>query len=246
MMAGRHFRSGRRALWERTTMAHVGSSIGGRDVECDGLLHPELLSRDFLLLSLGKKNIEVKEVSNDKERLTEIFVQHAMPLPQRQLPKSRWGKIMEDKREQKKVTEPQRKSVNVESGRKRPLIVFDGHSTSTTIKVKRKENGETAQQLHPTQTERTSTSSQKPGASPASPQHYVCSSKINREAKFSSDNNHDHPESTAPPGNATHCIKTEQPAVKIKRAAPKDEADMMGDLKPTEAKKKVIPRVTWP
>lgn len=111
--------------------------VGGRSgVEGDFLLHPELLSRDFLLLSLGQKNIVVNDAVNDKEKLTEIFVQHAMPLPQRQLPKSRWGKLMESKRGVKKLEEPHKKSV--ENIRKRPLIVFDGTSTSTSIKVKKK------------------------------------------------------------------------------------------------------------
>lgn len=228
-------------------MAHVGSN--GRELESDLLLHPELLSRDFLLLSLGKKNIEVKVSLNDKERLTEIFVQHAMPLPQRQLPKSRWGKIMEGKRDQKKLTEPKKISVSAESARKRPLIVFDGHSTSTTIKVKRTENGETAQRLHPSQTDSISPSSRRLGATPDSPPPHVCSPKINSEANFTTISNHSHSENLASPGK-THGVKTEQPAtgiaVKIKRVAPKDEAEVTNDLKPSEAKKKAIPRVTWP
>ncbi|CAI9540226.1 unnamed protein product [Staurois parvus] len=116
------------------------AQVGGRSVamgqDCDLFLHPELLSKDFLLLSLGQKNIVVEDSERDKEKLTEIFVQHAMPLPQRALPKSRWGKMMESKRGEEKHTEPQ-KSCNAESGRKRPLIVFDGSSTNTSIKVEK-------------------------------------------------------------------------------------------------------------
>lgn len=217
--------------------------VGGRSgVEGDFLLHPELLSRDFLLLSLGQKNIVVNDAVNDKEKLTEIFVQHAMPLPQRQLPKSRWGKLMESKRGVKKLEEPHKKSV--ENIRKRPLIVFDGTSTSTSIKVKKKENGDAAQHLHHSCTEKSSTPVIS-GAVPTSPVSHHNSSTTSKETKDPT-GNHEH-STTGPP--STLKVKPQSPVsgsvVKIKRAAPKDDFDMSIDEKPTEAKKK-IQHVTWP
>ncbi|XP_072269628.1 ashwin [Pyxicephalus adspersus] len=221
------------------------AQVGGRSVamgqDCDLLLHPELLSGDFLLLSLGQKNIVVEQTVNDKEKLTEIFVQHAMPLPQRVLPKSRWGKMMESKRAENK-TEPQ-KSCSVESGRKRPLIVFDGSSTNTSIKLKRKENGDTAQNLHPAHTEKASSTIQT--GQPTSPVSNLCSAS----AKVVNNNNNGHQASSPGTPLSTGKVKTLTPssasAVKIKRNAPKEDSDMTGDMKPTEAKKKIT-HVTWP
>ncbi|XP_018418770.1 PREDICTED: ashwin [Nanorana parkeri] len=224
------------------------AQVGGRPVamgqDCDLFLHPELLSRDFLLLSLGQKNIVVEDSVNDKEKLTEIFVQHAMPLPQRVLPKSRWGKMMEGKREVKKHTQPQQSCI-AESGRKRPLIVFDGSSTNTSIKVKRKENGETAQRLHPLHTEKANNTIRT--GQPTSPVSNPCSppAKV-----VNSDNNGQ--QDSGPGSNAsTGKVKTQTSpsasasAVKIKRAAPKEDSDVTSDVKPSEAKKRIM-HVTWP
>ncbi|KAM4044578.1 ashwin [Anomaloglossus baeobatrachus] len=235
---------GRRVLWEGLMMAAVGGRSGGQ--EGDFLLHPELLSRDFLLLSLGQKNIVVQDAVNDKEKLTEIFVQHAMPLPQRQLPKSRWGKLMESKRGVKKLDEPCKKSA--ENIRKRPLIVFDGASTSTSIKVKKTENGHAAQRLHQSYSE-TSSTSVRSGAVPTSPVPHQNSSTASKEAKIPT-GNYEHSTTTGPGSNiATVKVKCQSPVsgsvVKIKRAAPKDDSDVMNDEKPSEAKKK-IHHVTWP
>lgn len=48
-----------------------------------------------------QKNILIKnDVKMDKDGLTDLYIQHAIPLPQRDLPKSRWGKMMEKKRQQ--------------------------------------------------------------------------------------------------------------------------------------------------
>lgn len=226
-------------------MAVVGGRSGVVGQEDDFLLHPELLSRDFLLLSLGQKNIVVDDAVKDKEKLTEIFVQHAMPLPQRQLPKSRWGKLMESKRGIKKFEEPHKKSV--ENIRKRPLIVFDGTSTSTSIKVKKTENGDAAQRLHQSCTEKSSTPIIS-GAVPTSPVSHHNSSAASKEFKDPT-GNHEH-STTGPPSNiATVKVKPQSPVsgsvVKIKRAAPKEDSDVTIDGKPTEAKKK-IQHVTWP
>ncbi|XP_073470849.1 ashwin [Aquarana catesbeiana] len=220
------------------------AQVGGRSVamgqDCDLFLHPELLSRDFLLLSLEQKNILVEDSVKDKEKLTEIFVQHAMPLPQRALPKSRWGKMMESKKGEKKHTQPL-KSCSTESGRKRPLIVFDGSSTNTSIKVKKTENGDTAQTLDPLRMEKVNSTIRT--EQPTSPVSKLCSPS----AKAVNTGNNGQ-QARSPGTNAsTGKVKTETPAsaVKIKRAAPKEDSDVTSDVKPTEAKKKIT-HVTWP
>lgn len=56
-----------------------------------------------------QKNILVEnDVKIDKDGLTDLYIQHAIPLPQRDLPKSRWGKMMEKKR-QKNVSKSENK-----------------------------------------------------------------------------------------------------------------------------------------
>lgn len=57
-----------------------------------------------------QKNIAVEnDVRINKDNLTDLYVQHAIPLPQRELPKNRWGKMMEKKREQQEIkNEPKR------------------------------------------------------------------------------------------------------------------------------------------
>ncbi|KAM3935714.1 ashwin [Leptodactylus fuscus] len=226
-------------------MAVVGGRSGAVGQDSDFLLHPELLSRDFLLLSLEQKNIVVKDAVGNKEKLTEIFVQHAMPLPQRQLPNSRWGKLMESKRGVKKLEEPHKKSA--ENIRKRPLIVFDGTSTSTSIKVKKTENGDATQRLHQSCTEKTSTPVRS-GAVPTSPVSHYNSSTPCKETKDPT-GNHEHLSSGPGSNTETVKVKTQSPVsgniVKIKRAAPKEDSDVTNDGKPTEAKKK-IQHVTWP
>ncbi|XP_075708824.1 ashwin [Rhinoderma darwinii] len=230
----------RKVLWVILMMAVVGGKSGAVGQEYDYFLHPELLSRDFLLLSLRQKNIAVKDAINDKEKLTEIFVQHAMPLPQRQLPKSRWGKLMEGKRGVKKLAEPHKKSA--ENIRKRPLIVFDGSSTSTSIKVKKTENGDAAQRLHQSCTEQSITSVRSETI-PISPVFHQNSSTTTKEPEVPT-GNHEH--STTGP---TMKVKAQSPVsgsvVKIKRAVPKEDAEVTNDMRPTEAKKKIL-HVTWP
>ncbi|XP_053311118.1 ashwin [Spea bombifrons] len=229
-------------------MANVGNSAVERGCESEILLHPELLSRDFLLLSLEKKKIGVDDALNDKEKLTRIFVQHAMPLPRRDLPKSRWGKKMESKREQKKTSESQKKSVTADSVRKRPLIVFDGASTSTSIKVKKTENGDGAQRLQPSSTESANHVHQKLRENPTSPIPHAHPPSHGKEPKSTTANNHGHPEDSQR-AEKTLDVKLNHPvtgsAVKIKRAAPKEDTSVVNDLKPTEPKRK-IQHVTWP
>uniref|UniRef100_A0A8C3AKI9 Ashwin n=1 Tax=Cyclopterus lumpus TaxID=8103 RepID=A0A8C3AKI9_CYCLU len=110
--------------------------------DVDVLLHPELLSHEFMRLILR----EVKCESRD--RLTELYLRHVIPRPQRTLPDSRWGKRMEKIRGRRHT--PENKIKNVKTGHlqghgyelanllKRPLIVFDG-SSSGPLKVKKPE-----------------------------------------------------------------------------------------------------------
>ncbi|XP_040126759.1 ashwin isoform X2 [Ictidomys tridecemlineatus] len=122
----------------------MAGDVGGRScTDSELLLHPELLSQEFLLLTLEQKNITVEnDIRVNKDNLTDLYVQHAIPLPQRELPKNRWGKMMEKKREQHEIKNETKRSSTVDGLRKRPLIVFDGSSTSTSIKVRKTENGD--------------------------------------------------------------------------------------------------------
>ncbi|XP_062066019.1 ashwin isoform X2 [Lepus europaeus] len=122
----------------------MAGDVGGRScADSELLLHPELLSQEFLLLTLEQKNIAVEnDVRVNKDNLTDLYVQHAIPLPRRDLPKNRWGKMMEKKREQHEIKHETKRNSTVDGLRKRPLIVFDGSSTSTSIKVKKTENGD--------------------------------------------------------------------------------------------------------
>ncbi|XP_058390357.1 ashwin isoform X2 [Diceros bicornis minor] len=121
----------------------MAGDVGGRScTDSELLLHPELLSQEFLLLTLEQKSIAVEnDVRMNKDSLADLYVQHAIPLPQRDLPKNRWGKMMEKKREQHEIKNETKRSGAVGGLRKRPLIVFDGSSTSTSIKVKKTEDG---------------------------------------------------------------------------------------------------------
>ncbi|XP_030642798.1 ashwin isoform X2 [Chanos chanos] len=104
----------------------------------DLLLHPELLSRDFIQLVLHERKI-TSDDSEDRDRLTELYLDHVMPLPQRELPNSRWGRRMEKTKARQSPSHSQGShSTGGDSSRKRPLIVFDGSSTKTGgIKLKK-------------------------------------------------------------------------------------------------------------
>uniref|UniRef100_A0A3P8SC35 Ashwin n=1 Tax=Amphiprion percula TaxID=161767 RepID=A0A3P8SC35_AMPPE len=107
-----------------------GKSVSAPD--SDLLLHPELLSQDFIQLIL-------REVSQCLHRnggsLTELYFRHVIPLPQRALPASRWGRRME-RNETKRETN--------DHNRKRPLIVFDGTSSHSGLLKVKKPEGTTA------------------------------------------------------------------------------------------------------
>lgn len=58
----------------------------------------------LLLFPFLQKNITVEnDMRVNKDSLTDLYVQHAIPLPQRDLPKNRWGKVMEKKRDQHEI-----------------------------------------------------------------------------------------------------------------------------------------------
>ncbi|XP_030057316.1 ashwin [Microcaecilia unicolor] len=226
----------------------------GRPLGSDLLLQPELLSQEFLLLTLEQKNISVEEAINDKQKLTDIYIQHAMPLPQRDLPQNRWGKMMEKKRGKSAPAQRHISSV-AEGSRKRPLIVFDGSSTSTSIKVKKTDNGATINCLKPPPSGSVGTTIRKlssPPCSSSSTPPASCLHKLNSKLEKihntaqqnSTPVNHQNakPASKSPPSLSLSGTST---IVKLKRAALKEEADSMSDTKPTDAKKK-IQHVTWP
>ncbi|XP_072807327.1 ashwin isoform X2 [Vicugna pacos] len=118
----------------------MAGDVAGRGcADSELLLHPELLSQEFLLLTLEQKNIAVEnDVRVNKDSLTDLYVQHAIPLPRRDLPKNRWGKMMEKKREQHEIKNETKsfRSGTVDGLRKRALVVLEGSSTSASIKEK--------------------------------------------------------------------------------------------------------------
>ncbi|XP_008294625.1 ashwin, partial [Stegastes partitus] len=78
-----------------TSTGQNGKAVSTSDV--DLLLHPELLSQDFMQLILSEKNVSARDCGS-RDRLTELYLQHVIPLPQRTLPNSRWGRKMEKSR----------------------------------------------------------------------------------------------------------------------------------------------------
>ncbi|NXL46597.1 ASHWN protein, partial [Podilymbus podiceps] len=197
------------------------------------LLHPELLSEEFLLLTLEQKNILVEnDVKMDKDGLTDLYIQHAIPLPQRDLPKSRWGKMMEKKRQQN-VLKSENKSVTMVEGlRKRPLIVFDGHSTSTSIKVKKTENG-AADRLKPPPAGSTTNTVRRLSV-PSNASTYISASSLSEDAKLGTRNNEAKQNNIAKTNSSVLAGLKEYPlspvagttVVKLKRAVPKEESDL--------------------
>ncbi|XP_061287797.1 ashwin [Bos javanicus] len=232
----------------------MAGDVGGRScTDSELLLHPELLSQEFLLLTLEQKNITVEnDMRVNKDSLTDLYVQHAIPLPQRDLPKSRWGKMMEKKREQHEIKKETKRSSPADGLRKRPLIVFDGSSTSTSIKVKKTENGDNDRLRPPPQASATSNTFRKSSDSSSSVSPLVLSSNLPTNNKMEHGNNdtkqnHDltHRKSPLGPVKSPPLSPVGATPVKLKRAAPKEEAEASINLKPPEAKRK-IQHVTWP
>uniref|UniRef100_A0A4W4DNW3 Ashwin n=2 Tax=Electrophorus electricus TaxID=8005 RepID=A0A4W4DNW3_ELEEL len=102
--------------------------------DSDLLLHPELLSPQFIKLMLHERKIRTED-EDDPDQLTELYIQHVIPLPQRELPNSRWGRRMENTKARQRSTTGHSSSAD---GRKRPLIVFEGGSAKTgAVKLKK-------------------------------------------------------------------------------------------------------------
>ncbi|KAM6934025.1 ashwin [Xenentodon cancila] len=112
--------------------------------DVDALLHPELLSRDFIKFTLNQRNVNTGACGS-REQLTELYLRHVIPLPQRTLPDNRWGRRMESSRGRRAAAAAAGRAPHSSSNdhsRKRPLIVFDGSSSrSAPLKVKKPEGG---------------------------------------------------------------------------------------------------------
>ncbi|XP_058523440.1 ashwin [Ochotona princeps] len=231
----------------------MAGDVGGRSCkDSELLLHPELLSQEFLLLTLEQKNISVENDARiNKDELTDLYVQHAIPLPRRELPKNRWGRMMEKKREQHENKTETRRDNTVDGFRKRPLIVFDGSSTSTSIKVRKTENGDNDPLKPPPQASFTSNAFRKlSNSSNVSPLTLSSNLPMNNKMKHSNNDtkqNHDltHRKSPSYVVKSPPLSPVGATPVKLKRAAPKEDAEAMNNLKPPEAKRK-IQHVTWP
>ncbi|XP_005400839.1 PREDICTED: ashwin [Chinchilla lanigera] len=232
----------------------MAGDVGGRScTDSELLLHPELLSQEFLLLTLEQKNIAVeKDVRINKDNLTDLYVQHAIPLPQRELPKNRWGKMMEKKREQHEIKNEPKRGGTVDGLRKRPLIVFDGSSTSTSIKVKRTENGDHDRLKPLLRAGAASDPFRKLPNSSSSVSPLILSSTLltNDKVEHSDSDtkqNHDLTHRKSPPGpvKSPPLSPVGTTPVKLKRAAPKEDTEAPNNLKPPETKRK-IQHVTWP
>ncbi|KAB1256951.1 Ashwin [Camelus dromedarius] len=134
----------------------MAGDVAGRGcADSELLLHPELLSQEFLLLTLEQKNIAVEnDVRVNKDSLTDLYVQHAIPLPRRDLPKNRWGKMMEKKREQHE-TKNETKRKSPPGPVKSPPLSPVG---TTPVKLKRaaapREDAEAANSLKPPEAKR--------------------------------------------------------------------------------------------
>uniref|UniRef100_A0A8B9E589 Ashwin n=1 Tax=Anser cygnoides TaxID=8845 RepID=A0A8B9E589_ANSCY len=205
----------------------------------------------FSSASFGKNILVKNDVKMDKDGLTDLYIQHAIPLPQRDLPKSRWGKMMEKKRQQNELKSENKSVTAVEGLRKRPLIVFDGSSTSTSIKVKKTENGATDRLKPPPAGSTTNTVRRLSASSNAS--SYISASSLSEDAKLEVRNSEAKQNNISKTNSSVLASLKAYPltpvagttVVKLKRSVPKEDSELPNDLKPTEAKKK-IQHVTWP
>ncbi|XP_076016604.1 ashwin [Genypterus blacodes] len=112
----------------------VGDVKNVHGVDVDVLLHPELLSREFLRLLLSERKIG-SAACESRDGLTELYLRHVVPLPQRTLPNNRWGRKVE-----RSGGRQSSHSSSNDQMRKRPLIVFDGSSShSGSLKLKKAE-----------------------------------------------------------------------------------------------------------
>ncbi|CDQ75211.1 unnamed protein product [Oncorhynchus mykiss] len=109
----------------------------------DLLLHPELLSQEFIQLVLNEKKITSGD-EGSRDQLTALYLRHVIPLPQRALPNNRWGKRMEQTRARQSTASGQSRSFTDDHNSKRPLIVFDGSSSKSGPVRLKKPEGQTS------------------------------------------------------------------------------------------------------
>ncbi|XP_046902110.1 ashwin [Hypomesus transpacificus] len=190
------------------------------------LLHPELLSRDFIQLVLHERNISTGE-DETRDRLTELYLRHIIPLPQRALPNSRWGRKMERMRPRQSPAGG--RSYSSDTSGKRPFVVFDGRSSHAgPLRVKKPEEapgfGVGTDRLKP-----------PPSVNLSNPvRRLTISSSSSSPSSSSSTTVKVH---AGPTGNGRLVSPS---SVSLKR-----EADSSGVSKSPEVKKK-IQHVTWP
>ncbi|KAI4894502.1 hypothetical protein NFI96_020677 [Prochilodus magdalenae] len=221
----------------------------GKRTETDLLLHPELLSGEFIKLVLQEKRINTED-NQDRDKLTELYIQHVIPLPQRELPSSRWGKRMEKTKARQGLSNAQSSSSN--SGRKRPLIVFDGSSTSTgSVKLKKatdvsasavtdrlKPPPSSINLSNPIRKLSGSSTNCSPSSSAISSIQAPASASVSTRSPTG--NGSLSSSSSSSSGHSSHT------STKLKRGAPNDGVPVSPmELKSPEVKKK-IQHVTWP
>ncbi|XP_043105350.1 ashwin isoform X2 [Puntigrus tetrazona] len=225
----------------RTDRTEDASSKAGHVSKLDLLLHPELLSHEFIQLVLRERKIAVGD-EEDRERLTDLYLRHVVPLPQRDLPGSRWGRRMERSRARQSNTGAY--SSSSDSGRKRPLIVFDGSSTNTGgVKLKKSDPSPA-----PVTTDRL-----KPPVSSISLSNPI--RKLSGTSTNSSSNSSNRTPVSSPgdspksPCNhsktANSSLHSNNTTSKLKRASPGDGEPDASDIKSPDTKKK-IQHITWP
>uniref|UniRef100_A0A8C1UUH0 Ashwin n=1 Tax=Cyprinus carpio TaxID=7962 RepID=A0A8C1UUH0_CYPCA len=226
----------------RADRAKPPTSSAGDISKLDLLLHPELLSHEFIQLMLRERKIAVGD-SEDRERLTDLYLRHVIPLPQRDLPCGRWGRRVERSRARPSSAG----SSSSDSGRKRPLIVFDGSSTNTgSVKLKKSDPSPA-----PVTTDRL-----KPPVSSISLTNPIRKLSGSSTNCSSSDSSNKTPVSSPGAGPKSPCnhSKTANSSVhsnnttsKLKRTSPSDEEPITSqkDIKSPDTKKK-IQHITWP
>ncbi|XP_051882667.1 ashwin isoform X2 [Pristis pectinata] len=231
-------------------MAVGEGSVGRAEFDANLLLHPELLSGEFLLQLLEQREIATENLHDaEKDQIVEVYIQHVIPLPQRELPKNRWGRKMAEKREQA-ICATQSIRPTSEASRKRPLIVFDGSSTSTKIKLKKNENG-MADQVKQAGISDMSPSNKFP-VQPSDTHILTDNNAVKNPVRGAVSTNGmatmkhggDMPLKTSPLPCPTSPGGTNP--IKLKRTLPKDgEGDPPGELRSAEPKRK-IQHITWP
>ncbi|KAJ8350794.1 hypothetical protein SKAU_G00259240, partial [Synaphobranchus kaupii] len=166
-------------------MADYSAGRRGKDIaprkdasSTDLLLHPELLSREFIQLVLHERKIGAGDDGEaSRDQLTDLYLQHVIPLPQRDLPNSRWGKKVGQNRPRPSPSHAHghAHSSGSENARKRPLIVFDSSSTGTgVVKLKKPESAVVTDRLKPPPSGNLSNPIRKLGGPPLQPGPVPC------------------------------------------------------------------------